>query len=367
MTNLNLKAETNPQKLILAYLQENASEVLAEKINNGTPIEKDGKRLINKKDLKGFMNFANSEAKKLADKGATAACIENDVVYGWAIHYFEEDSIEGKLYNEDGSEYKAPAPVKTTAAPTTTPSKPAPKPQLSMFDLLNDTTETHETEDIDDTEDIDEPDEDIDYTDEEETEITQPVIKELPQTQKVTPLYQKYLSVKAKYEDCIVFYRLGDFYEAFGDDAKTAADVLDLTLTGRDCGLDERVPMTGVPFHAVDNYVNKLITKNYKVALCEPAGEQTVERVIGNDGNNRAVDLQTGELLSGQAENTNVESNNTETAETPTVSTLTGDLPDDKQPDEDDDIISESDIKTYFDREVLADLFDVLGDKVDLI
>ena len=142
MTNLNLKAETNPQKLILAYLQENASEILAEKINNGTPIEKDGKRLINKKDLKGFMNFANSEAKKLADKGATAACIENDVVYGWAIHYFEEDSIEGKLYNEDGSEYKAPAPVKTTAAPTTTPSKPAPKPQLSMFDLLNDTTET---------------------------------------------------------------------------------------------------------------------------------------------------------------------------------------------------------------------------------
>lgn len=363
MTNLNLKAETNPQKLILAYLQENASEVLAEKINNGTPIEKDGKRLINKKDLKGFMNFANSEAKKLADKGATAACIENDVVYGWAIHYFEEDSIEGKLYNEDGSEYKAPTPVKTTAAPTTTPPKPAPKPQISMFDLLNDTSG-----EADEHEDTDESDEDIDDTDEEETKITQPVIKELPQPQKVTPLYQKYLSVKAKYGDCIVFYRLGDFYEIFNDDAKTAADVLDLTLTGRDCGLDERVPMTGVPFHAVDMYVNKLINKNYKVVLCEPAGEQTVERVIAKDnGNNRPVDLLTGELLSGQAENTNVESNNTETAEAPTVSTLIGDLPDDKQPDGDDNIISESDIKTYFDREVLADLFDVLGDKVDLI
>ena len=357
MTNLNLKAETNPQKLILAYLQENASEILAEKINNGTPIEKDGKRLINKKDLKGFMNFANAEAKKLAEKGAIAACIENDVVYGWAIHYFEEDSIEGKLYNEDGSEYKAPTPVKTTATPTTyTPPKPAPKPQISMFDLLNDTSKK-----ADEHEDTDEADEEIDDTDEEETETTQPVIKELPQPQKVTPLYQKYLSVKAKYGDCIVFYRLGDFYEIFNDDTKTAADVLDLTLTGRDCGLDERVPMTGVPFHAVDNYVNKLINKNYKVALCEPAGEQIVERVIAKDnGNNRPVDLLTGELLTAA-------NDETETDEVPTVSKLIGDLPDDEQPDGDDDIISESDIKAYFDTEVLADLFDVLGDKVDLI
>ncbi len=90
MTKLNLTAKGRAQELILAYLQENASDVLAEKINNGVVIEKDGKRLISKKDLDGFMAFANSEAKKLAEKGANSACVEDSVVYGWAIHYFEE-------------------------------------------------------------------------------------------------------------------------------------------------------------------------------------------------------------------------------------------------------------------------------------
>ena len=97
MTALNLTASGKPQELILAYLQENASDVLAEKINSGTPFEKDGKQLINKKTLDGFMKFATDEARKLAEKGANSACVEDSVVYGWAIHYFEEDSIQGKL------------------------------------------------------------------------------------------------------------------------------------------------------------------------------------------------------------------------------------------------------------------------------
>ena len=82
-------------------------------------------------------------------------------------------------------------------------------------------------------------------------------------------MMQHYFSVKEKYKDCIIFYRLGDFYEMFFDDAKEASAVLDLTLTGRDCGLEERAPMCGVPFHAADAYIAKLVAAGYKVAICE--------------------------------------------------------------------------------------------------
>ena len=96
MTELNLEARGNEQQIIKQYLEENASEILADKINNGAKIEKDGKTLINKKTLDGFMKYATSEAKKQAEKGATSACVRSDVVFGWAIHYFEEKSIEEK-------------------------------------------------------------------------------------------------------------------------------------------------------------------------------------------------------------------------------------------------------------------------------
>ncbi len=85
----------------------------------------------------------------------------------------------------------------------------------------------------------------------------------------MTPMMRQYLELKEKYSDCLLFFRLGDFYEMFFDDAKTAAKELDLVLTGRDCGLSERAPMCGVPYHAVDNYIAKLIEKGYKVAVCE--------------------------------------------------------------------------------------------------
>lgn len=82
-------------------------------------------------------------------------------------------------------------------------------------------------------------------------------------------MMQHYFSVKEKYKDCIIFYRLGDFYEMFFDDAKTASQVLDLTLTGRDCGLEERAPMCGVPYHSADSYIARLVSAGYKVAICE--------------------------------------------------------------------------------------------------
>ena len=137
MVTLNLVTKTNDDKIIKDYLEANASDVLAEKINNGTPFEKDGKKLLNKKTLENFMKFACGEAKKLAEQGVMGAFVDNDVVYGWAFHYFEEDDLEGTLYNEDGTEYKPY--VLPTPKYEPKPVEP-PKPQLknvSMFDLVN--------------------------------------------------------------------------------------------------------------------------------------------------------------------------------------------------------------------------------------
>ena len=86
---------------------------------------------------------------------------------------------------------------------------------------------------------------------------------------KVSPMMQHYIATKKEYSDCILFYRLGDFYEIFFDDALIASKELELTLTGKACGLEERAPMCGVPFHAVDSYLNKLVSRGYKVAICE--------------------------------------------------------------------------------------------------
>ena len=84
-----------------------------------------------------------------------------------------------------------------------------------------------------------------------------------------TPMMQQYLATKEEYKDCILFYRLGDFYEMFFDDAQIVSRELELTLTGKACGQEEKAPMCGVPFHAADSYLNKLVSKGYKVAICE--------------------------------------------------------------------------------------------------
>ena len=84
-----------------------------------------------------------------------------------------------------------------------------------------------------------------------------------------SPMMQHYLATKSQYKDCILFYRLGDFYEMFFDDAITTSRELELTLTGKDCGQEERAPMCGIPYHAAENYISKLISKGYKVAICE--------------------------------------------------------------------------------------------------
>ena len=96
----------------------------------------------------------------------------------------------------------------------------------------------------------------------------------------LSPMMSQYLETKKQYPDCILFYRLGDFYELFFDDAITGSRELEITLTGKDCGLEERAPMCGVPFHAVDSYLNKLVSKGYKVAIAEQMEDPKMARGI---------------------------------------------------------------------------------------
>ena len=94
-------------------------------------------------------------------------------------------------------------------------------------------------------------------------------IAEIEDRSVISPMMQKYLETKEEYKDCILFYRLGDFYEMFFEDSLIAARELEIALTGKDCGLPERAPMAGIPHHAAEVDAEKLIEKGYKVAICE--------------------------------------------------------------------------------------------------
>ena len=99
-----------------------------------------------------------------------------------------------------------------------------------------------------------------------------------------TPMMQQYLKTKEDYQDCLLFYRLGDFYEMFFDDAITASRELEITLTGKDCGQEERAPMCGVPYHAAEMYIARLIAKGYKVAICEQLEDpKTAKGIVKRD------------------------------------------------------------------------------------
>ena len=96
----------------------------------------------------------------------------------------------------------------------------------------------------------------------------------------LTPMMRQYVEIKERYEDCILFYRLGDFYEMFFEDAKIASKELELVLTGRECGLEERAPMCGIPFHAAASYISKLVNKGYKVAIGEQVEDPAATKGI---------------------------------------------------------------------------------------
>ena len=346
--NLNLTANGKAQELILAYLKENASDVLAEKINNGTPFTKDGKTLINKKTLDGFMKYANGEAKKLAEKGANAACIEDNVVYGWAIHYFEEDSIEGTLYNDDGTEYKPV--VKTTAKPVTpiTPPKPTSKPQMSIFDMMTGKS----AENGDNLSILPPQSQNAPETVKPAEKVIAPVIcADKPKKQPST-FYQTYLQLVERHEGFLILLRLGDFYEAFNDHATTLASELNLTLTGRDVGLDGRVPIVGIPYHAIDNYVNKIVERGYKVILAEDLDNVLEFKNI--DEYDEPEELSEEEMRQFDSYV------DEEPEELPTVSKIVGQA-DDSEDDEGCNEILNAESAKAFDKEaicILSDLFD---------
>ena len=263
MIKLNLKAESAELQAIKEFLETNANEFLAEKINNGVYIQKDGKRLLNKKDLTSFMKYACEEARKLSAKGATSACVKDEIVFGWAMHYFEEADIIGKLYNEDGSEYK-PASKKSNAsvqripAPIVPVKSIPPKPkQFNLFDMMAQA----ETPTADEPTELN--------VDKETGEILPPKsIEKNDVSLQASPLYQKYMRFQNQYPQSVIAYKVGDFFEVFGENAVKISNAFDLTLTGRDCGLDERVPMIGFPYHASDMYLHK-ISERFDLVVVE--------------------------------------------------------------------------------------------------
>ena len=340
---LNLTANTTAEEKILQYLKENASETLAEKINNGTPFEKDGKPLLNKKTLSGFMKYACDEARKLAEKGANSACIDDATVYGWAIHYFEEESIEGTLYTLDGEEYKPAVKTKNIQKSTYTPTS-APNPQnqqASLFDIISQENNTAETTEKNQQviRDEEKPIKEISKV-ETKAENKLVEVEQIPATEektqkKVSPVYTEYAALREKYPDCVIAYRLGDFYEILGKDAVTIATELDLTLTSRDCGLDHRIPMIGFPYHAADNYFFEIINRGHKIAVVEKSDDINIlpkEKPC-------VIDEDTGEILSEKE-----------------MREFDGDI------EEPDELEEEKAIAKAFDTEAVCELSELLGD-----
>ena len=356
MPQLNLTVATKEEQKVKAYLEANASEVLAEKISSGVRVQKDGKTLLSKKTLAGFMKFACDEAKKQAGKGAQSACIDDPIVYGWAVHYFEEDSIEGTLYNEDGTEYKI-QPKSTAKVPMVkpVPPKPQPKPQLSMFDMLaNDDSSGISAAQSDNDEPVGE---ELQEVAEQETEQPKPT---------VSPVYQNYLDVQSKYPQAVIAMRLGDFYEVFGKNAEILADELPLTLTGRDCGLESRVPMVGFPYHASDTYLKKMLSNGHTVVLIENDGVHELPSM-------QNVDPETGEILDDLSEEEMREFDGDIDEAIPTVSGLLKDYvgqpnTDEKLTEDISAVIDDEDgfDISAFDAEAVAILSEIFGDEIEL-
>ena len=307
MTKLNLAAKGDDQIAVLNYLQQNAGDVLADKINNGVQIEKDGVTLINKKTLDGFFRYATEEARKLVAKDARCACVLDHVVFGWAIHYFEEDEIEGTLYNLDGTKYKTATKPVTTPKITTKPVVTKPKKnegQLSIFDMTlpDDTDEDvcNGTGDSDEVQVVCEPiaQQTVTHTIAHDnvqtstpTQVATPQAVATPEqpTQPITTqptfqqsansntddkamFYYKYEIMQRQYPNNILLYRVGDFYEALDKGAELLARTIGLTLTGLSCGEAGRHPMCGIPYHALDVYVDK-IKQHFAITIMDSDNE----------------------------------------------------------------------------------------------
>ena len=355
MITLNLKAKTQQQEILLKHFTPLVSDVLAEKINNGVYIEKDGKRLLNKKDLDTFMIYLAEQAKnKIPEKnqhGAQSVCMEGEEILSLAVHYFEEEGIVGTLYTMDGAEYK-PA-TKTTAKTTTptttyTPPKPQPKPQMSIFEMM--TGENDSNSSIVPPQ----PQNTVETQEIEQKAITPVICANKPKRQP-SPYYLTYLKLIERHEGFLILLRMGDFYEALKDHATTLASELNLTLTGRDCGLEERVPMVGIPYHAIDAYVNKMIDRGYKVILAEDL--DTVIEFKDVDEYDEPEELTEEEMRQ-------FDSYVDEDEELPTVTKIIGETDCSNEDDTADILDNES--TNAFDKEALCIISDLLDGEITL-
>lgn len=314
---LNLQTQSKEQEILLAYLEQNASAALAEKINNGIPANKNGTQLVMKKDLTGFMKYATEEARKAAPTGATSACIEDKTVFGWLMHYFEEDSIEGRYFHLDGTPYTPPKKEKKKPAATTAPKanstpKPKQEAELTLFDMLAAATEQEkaipenkpepvvtEPEAIDPepaiveskpetpvestfvdpfegsedlppmafSSELDPTEDEIPATMEEYSKMETPVVDlEEPPEPPLLDHYEKWLAVQQEYPQALILIIVNTDMEVYGEHAKQLAELLMLKLDHRDFGRYGCIEKVRFPYTDFERYFDRM-NERYEMAL----------------------------------------------------------------------------------------------------
>ena len=292
---LNLQTQSKEQEILLAYLEQNASAALAEKINNGIPVSKNGVQLVMKKDLTSFMKYATEEARKTAPKDATSSCVEDKTVFSWLVHYFEEDSIEGRYFHPDGTPYTPPKKETKKPAATTVPkanSQPQSKQEaeLTLFDMLAAATEQdkpivesqpepEKSNFIDSFEEckdlppmafsseLDPTEDEIQATMEEYSQMETPVVDlEDPPEPPLLGHYEKMLEVQQEYPQAAILMIVDKDMEVYGEPAKVLSQVLMLKLDQRDFGRYGCLPRIHFPYTDFEQYFDRM-NERYELAL----------------------------------------------------------------------------------------------------
>lgn len=306
---LNLQTQSKEQEILLAYLEQNASAALAEKINNGIPANKNGTQLTMKKDLTGFMKYATEEARKAAPKGATSACIEDKTVFSWLMHYFEEDSIEGRYFHLDETPYTPPKKETKKAVPAKPKenSKPQPKQEaeLTLFDMMAAATEqekaipeskpelvTSKLEAIDPkpetpvaspcidpfegsdnlppvafSSELDPTEDEIRAAMEEYSQLEMSVVNiEEPPGKPLLAHYEKWLAVQQQYPQALVLIIVDTDMEVYGEHARQLSDLFMLKLDSRDFAKYGRLPKVRFPYTDFEQYFDRMNSR-YEMAL----------------------------------------------------------------------------------------------------
>ena len=292
---LNLQTQSKEQEILLAYLEQNASAALAEKINNGIPANKDGTQLVMKKDLAGFMKYATEEARKAAPKGATSACVEDKTVFSWLVHYFEEDSIEGRYFHPDGTPYTPPKKETKEPAATTVPkvnSKPQSKQEaeLTLFDMLAAATEQEKpiveskpepaeptfidpfegSEDLPPmafSSELDPTEDEIQAAMDEYVQMETPVVDiEAPPEPPLLGHYEKWIDVQQQYPQALVLIIVDTDMEVYGEHAEQLSELLMLKLSTRDFGPYGCMPKVRFPYTDFERYFDQM-NNRFELAL----------------------------------------------------------------------------------------------------